>query len=83
MVLFAIPIIAMKRFGATAPLWLKAAAILGFLMSVTGAFFTVFPIIDVESRWLFAAKIIAVVLIANAIGATIYALDKKRARVAA
>src|SRR5437764_551919 len=50
MVLFAIPIIAMKRFGATAPWWLKAAAILGFLMSVVGAFFTVFPIIDVESQ---------------------------------
>ena len=80
MVLFAIPIIAMKRFGATAPWWLKAAAILGFLMSVVGAFFTVFPIIDVESRWLFAAKIIVVVVIANAIGATIYLLDKKRAR---
>jgi len=82
MVLFAIPIIAMKRFGATAPWWLKAAAILGFLMSVIGAFFTVFPIIDVESRWLFAIKIIAVVVIANAIGATIYLLDKRRARVA-
>jgi len=80
MVLFAIPIIAMKRFGATAPLWLKAAAILGFLMSVIGAFFTLFPIIDVASRWMFAAKILAVVVIANAIGATIYALDKKRAR---
>ena len=51
-------------------------------MSIIGAFFTVFPIIDVESRWLFAAKIIVVVVIANAIGATIYALDKKRARVA-
>ncbi|HXI62614.1 MAG TPA: APC family permease [Pyrinomonadaceae bacterium] len=82
MVLFAIPIIAMKRFGATAPLWLKAAAILGFLMSVIGAFFTLFPIIDVASRWMFAAKILAVVLIANAIGATIYLLDKKRARAA-
>src|SRR5438105_74413 len=81
MVLFAIPIIAMKRFGATAPLWLKAAAILGFLMSVVGACFTAFPIIEVESRWLFAAKIIAVVVIANAIGATIYLLDKERARV--
>jgi len=81
MVLFAIPIIAMKRFGAVAPLWLKAAAILGFLMSVIGAFFTVFPIIDVESRFLFAAKIIAVVVIANAIGMTIYLLDKKRVRV--
>jgi len=81
MVLFAIPIIAMKRFGAKAPLWLKAAAILGFLMSVIGAFFTVFPIIDVESRFLFAAKIIAVVVIANAIGMTIYLLDKRRVRV--
>src|SRR2546421_3212315 len=80
MVLFAIPIIAMKRFGATAPWWLKAAAILGFLMSVVGAFFTVFPIIDVESRFLFAAKIIGVVIVANAIGAVIYALDQKRSR---
>src|SRR5438874_6236657 len=78
MVLFAIPIVAMKRFGATAPWWLKAAAILGFLMSVIGAFFTVFPIIDVQSRFLFAAKIIAVVIAANAIGAAIYAFDKKR-----
>src|SRR6266480_3836960 len=59
MVLFAIPIVAMKRFGAKAPLWLKLAAVSGFLMSVVGAFFTVFPIIDVQSRLLFAAKIIA------------------------
>ena len=47
-------------------------------MSVIGAFFTVFPIIDVSSRLLFAAKIIAVVIAANAIGAAIYAFDKKR-----
>jgi len=80
MVLFAIPIVAMKRFGARAPWWLKIAAALGFIVSVLGAFFTVFPIIDVQSRFLFAAKIIAVVVLANAIGATIYLLDKKRAR---
>jgi amino acid transporter len=77
MVLFAIPIVAMKRFGAKAPWWLKAAAALGFLMSVVGAFFTLFPIIDVSSRLLFAAKIIAVVIAANAIGAAIYAFDKR------
>src|SRR5437588_2155593 len=78
MVLFAIPIVAMKRFGAMAPWWLKAPAAVGFLMSVAGAFFTVFPIIDVQSRFLFAAKIIAVVLAANLIGITIYAVDKRR-----
>jgi len=38
----------------------------------------VFPIIDVSSRLLFAAKIIAVVLGANLIGITIYVLDKRR-----
>src|SRR5262245_4144333 len=80
MVLFAIPIIAMKRFGAQSPWWLKLAAALGFIVSVIGAFFTVFPIIDVESRFLFAAKIIAVVVVANAIGAAIYFADKKRSR---
>jgi len=80
MVLFAIPVVAMKRFGARAPWWLRLAAALGFIVSVIGAFFTVFPIIDVQSHFLFAAKIIAVVVVANAIGAAIYFADKKRAR---
>jgi amino acid transporter len=80
MVLFAIPIIAMKRFGAQAPWWLKIAATLGFIASAIGAYYTVFPIIEVQSRFLFAAKIIVVVIIANAIGAAIFALDKRRAR---
>src|SRR5437879_4806078 len=69
MVLFAIPMVAMKRFGARAPWWLKIASASGFLMSVIYAFFTVFPILDVQSRALFAAKIVAVVLLATAIGA--------------
>jgi hypothetical protein len=33
----------------------------------------------VESRFLFAAKIIGVVIVANAIGAAIFLVDKKRA----
>jgi glutamate:GABA antiporter len=78
MVLFAIPIVAMKRFGAAAPLWLKIAAALGFIVSLIGAFYTVFPIIAVESRFWFAAKILAVVLIANVIGVLIYAVDQRR-----
>ena len=78
MVLFAIPIIAMRRFGSHAPWWLKMAATLGFIASVTGAFYTVFPIIEVQSRFLFAAKIIVVVIVTNVIGAAIYLLDKKR-----
>src|SRR5215831_1040802 len=83
MVLFAIPIVAMHRFGTRAPWWLKIAAALGFMMSVTGAVFTVFAIIDVRNRFLFAAKIIVVVLVANAIGAGIFLLDRRRNRSAA
>src|SRR5437660_2416577 len=78
MVLFAIPIVAMKRFGAMAPRWLKIVSTAGFLVSAIGAFFTVFPIIDVQSPFLFGAKIIAVVLGANLIGITIYAFDRRR-----
>ncbi|HXT64767.1 MAG TPA: APC family permease [Pyrinomonadaceae bacterium] len=80
MVLFAIPIIAMRRFGSQAPWWLKIAAVLGFIASATGAFYTIFPIIDVQSRFLFAAKIVGVVIIANAIGVAVFLLDKKRNR---
>src|SRR2546427_1641765 len=80
MVLFAIPLIAMRRFGSHAPWWLKIAATLGFIASVTGAVYTVFPIIDVQSRFWFAAKIVAVVIAANAIGAGIYAFVKRQNR---
>lgn len=80
LVLFAIPIIAMRRFGSPAPWWLKIAAGFGFIASLVGAFYTIFPIIEVESHFLFAAKILVVVIIANAIGAAIYLLDKKRNR---
>src|ERR1700682_5387644 len=80
LVLFAIPILAMNRFGVKAPLWLKLASASGFLVSVIYTFFTVFPIIDVRSRLAFAAKIIAVVVLANAFGAAIFLAGARRAR---
>ncbi len=72
LVLFAIPIVAMKRFGSVSPLWLKLASASGFLVSVLYIFLTVFPIIEVKSWFSFAAKIIAVVLVANGVGAAIF-----------
>jgi hypothetical protein len=41
-------------------------------------FFTVYPIIDVPSPLIFAAKIIAVTAVANAIGIAIFAIGEKR-----
>lgn len=80
MVLFAIPLVAAKRFGVQAPLWLKLAAASGFVVSVVYTFFTLFPIIEVRSRVAFGAKIIAVVVLANAIGAAIFWAGDRKTR---
>jgi amino acid transporter len=76
MVLFAIPLLAMKRFGVKAPLWLKVAAISGFVVSAVGGFFTMVPITPVNSPLMFAVKIIVVVVGANAVGVALYQLRK-------
>ena len=77
--LFAIPLFGMKAFGVRAPWWLKVACVSGFLTSVVYICFTIVPIISVTSRATFALKIIATVVLANAVGVTIYSLGKRRA----
>jgi amino acid transporter len=79
-VLFAIPLFGVKAFGVRAPWWLQVACASGLLVSLLYIGFTIVPIISVGSRLLFAVKIIAVVLIANAIGFGIFALGSARAR---
>src|SRR6266446_5903276 len=71
-VLFAIPIAGAGAIRTGAPIWLRFAAICGFGVSLLAIFFTVYPIIDVPSPLIFAAKITAVTVIANAIGAAIF-----------
>ena len=78
LVLFAIPLLGMKAFGVRAPWWLKVACVSGFVTTVIYIRFTIVPIINVTSQVTFALKIIATVVIANALGVTIYALGKRR-----
>lgn len=78
LVLFAIPLFGMKALGVRAPWWLKAACASGFLVTLIYIRFAIVPITEVGSPLVFALKIIATVLIANAIGVTIYVLGKKR-----
>jgi hypothetical protein len=80
MVLFAIPLGAIKRFGVRAPLWLKVAAVSGFVVSVVAGYFTLIPITHVDSPRLFAVKIIVVVVGANAIGVALYRIRKTPAQ---
>ena len=67
LVMFAIPIL-----GIRAPLWLKVAAVSGFLMTLAFVVLSILPIVQVESRLVFAAKISAVVLGANAVGVALF-----------
>jgi amino acid transporter len=78
LVLFAIPLFGMKALGVRSPWWLKVACASGFLVTLIYIRFAIVPITEVGSPLLFAMKIVATVLIANAIGVTIYALRKKR-----
>ncbi len=76
--MFAIPLIGAQAVRSGAGLWLRIAAASGFVVSVMAIFFTVYPIIHVPSPLIFAAKIIAVTLAANAVGAAIFWLGEKR-----
>ena len=77
LVLFAIPLFGMKAFGIAAPIWLKIACASGFVVSLIYIGFTIIPIITVESGFNFAAKIIGVVVVANALGLCVYFLGKR------
>jgi amino acid transporter len=78
--LFGIPLVGATAVRTGAGVWLRVAAFCGLVVSLLAIFFTVYPIIDVPSPLTFAAKIIAVTAIANAIGVAIYLAGKKRQR---
>jgi len=71
-ILFVIPIAGAAAIRSAAPIWLRIAAACGLGVSLLAIFFTVYPIIDVPSPLIFAAKVSAVTVIANAIGAAIF-----------
>ena len=78
MVLFAIPLVGMRAFGISAPWWLRVVCVSGLLVSLLSICLTIVPIISVESRLLFAGKIIAVVVVANGLGAALFMLGSRK-----
>jgi len=78
LVLFAIPLFGMKALGVRAPWWLKIACASGFLVTLIYIRFAIAPITEVEDLRSFGLKIVATVLIANAVGLGIYVLRKRK-----
>lgn len=78
LMLFAIPLFGMKALGVKAPWWLKLACASGFVVTLIYIRFAIVPITEVGNPLTFALKIVATVLIANAVGVMIYVLRKRR-----
>ena len=76
--LFAIPLFGMRALGVRSPWWLKIACASGFVVTLIYIRFAIAPITEVANPLGFALKIIATVLIANAVGLAIYVIRKRK-----
>jgi len=79
LVMFAIPLIGLRDRAERTPIWLKAAALSGFLMTALYVTLSILPIVQVESRFVFAAKICGLIAVTNAIGLAIFLTKRGRA----
>jgi amino acid transporter len=81
LVMFAIPLLGLRGVHPRPPLWLKACALSGLLMTVLYVGLSIVPIIQVESRTMFAVKIAGLIVITNMVGLGIYlAVGRRRKR---
>ena len=76
--MFAIPLFGLRTIRTRPPLWLKATAVSGLVMTLIYVGLSIVPIIQVNSRLTFALKIIGVMVITNALGFVIFFLGKKK-----
>jgi len=75
--LFAIPIFGAAKLAKRPSTFLRTAAACGFAVTLLYSTLSVFPIIEVASWQIFAAKIIAVIVGANLLGVGIYAVGQR------
>lgn len=78
LVMFALPLFGLRGVEPRPPVWLRIAAASGFVMTLLNVVFAIFPIVQVESRWGFAAKILAVIGGANLLGAMVFLTAARR-----
>jgi amino acid transporter len=77
-VLFALPVLGRRALRSALPRGVKLASLAGLIASVISLLIAVYPIVDVTSRWEYAAKISAVVLVSNLAGVAIYRAGQRR-----
>jgi amino acid transporter len=75
--LFAIPVFGNRRLRAALPLWLKIASAAGMGASAVSLLISVYPVVDVVSRFSYAAKISIVVVVTNIAGVALYRAGRR------
>jgi amino acid transporter len=77
--MFAIPLIGLRGTAPRPPVWLRVSAVSGFLMTLLYVALSIVPIIQVQSRLMFAVKIGGLIVIANVLGLAVFlAFGRKR-----
>jgi amino acid transporter len=79
LLMFTVPLVAGRRFGAKPGLLLCLACASGMLMSLASMVFGLSPIVNVKDSGMFALKIIIATLLVNGIGAALYWRGARRA----
>src|SRR6266705_2175368 len=77
-VMFLIPLIGLRAMNHRPPMWLKITALSGFLKTEQNVALSIVPIIQVESRLMFAAKIGGLIVITNILGLVIFVVVGRR-----
>ena len=78
LVLFAIPLFSPKRRGLRPSLWLRLAALSGFLVTLLFVLLSIFPVIDFENPWHYSLKIASVLLGSNCLAWIVYRAGKRK-----
>ena len=76
--MFAVPLFGMRRAEVRPPAWVKLCAVSGLVMTALYVTLSVLPIIEVESRTMFALKIVGLIVATNAVGAVLYVSRRRR-----
>ncbi len=76
--MFALPLVGLRNLPSRPSRWVKACALSGLAMTLLYVAVSIVPIIEVESRALFALKISGLILLANALGLSVYLAARRR-----
>lgn len=78
--MFAVPLLAAKEKGIRPAAWLRLLAASGMMVTLLFVLLSVFPIVEVGSKWGYSLKIASVVLGANFVGWLIYRAGQRKGR---